>query len=260
MTQIKNCLEESDMTNIIEKATDMNEVKGIAEFLLNLSFVKTEYWPLVVQHPFTNSGYFSYRDEQGDWKGGELEEGTPTYEAFIAQKKELIKQASSPSALASWINKPWRAFFADMISVFCSPKDLSPVVQMALLETEYLNCDKNCSPADLIRLTKACDKKVLMGDDYEAYEALPETVKVYRGVTSFNEKNNKAISWTTDFETAKWFAKRYNSMSTGKVFSAEIPKKHLLAYFSYENTAILEPRYLKNIMVVAEYEMNCIEQ
>ena len=45
-------------------------------------------------------------------------------------------------------------------------------------------------------------------DEYEAHQMLPDIIDIYRGVG--NKSNPNGISWTTNFEMAKWFANRWN--------------------------------------------------
>jgi len=40
-----------------EYTTDLREVKTVAKSLLLMDIRKTEYSPIVVQHPFTSSGF-----------------------------------------------------------------------------------------------------------------------------------------------------------------------------------------------------------
>lgn len=80
----------------------------------------------------------------------------------------------------------------------------------------------------LIRWFKAADKQILMDkDEYEAYQMLPNTVDIYRGIAS--KSNLNGISWTTNFETAKWFANRWNK--NGYVVKAKIFKNNVLSYY-----------------------------
>lgn len=46
-------------------------------------------------------------------------------------------------------------------------------------------------------------------DEIETLRSLPETVSVYRGVTSYNAGKVKALSWTLDQKVAQWFANRF---------------------------------------------------
>lgn len=70
---------------------------------------------------------------------------------------------------------------------------------------------------------------------------MPSTITVYRGVTSFNKKKERAMSWTTNLDTAKWFSKRYGK--EGEVWVAEVEKKDVLAIFDDgEKEIVLMPK------------------
>lgn len=64
-------------------------------------------------------------------------------------------------------------------------------------------------------------------DEYEAYQMLPNTVDIYRGIAS--KSNPNGISWTTKLKTAEWFANRWDN--NGYVIKAKIPKENVLAYY-----------------------------
>ncbi|MBR3791739.1 MAG: hypothetical protein IKK18_03470, partial [Clostridia bacterium] len=80
----------------------------------------------------------------------------------------------------------------------------------------------------------------------------PDVITVYRGVTSYNNKKIKVLSWTIDPEVAKWFANRYQQQ--GQVYTATISKKHILAYFGGRNEAevIVDPSKLNDIKLLLD--------
>ena len=88
-------------------------------------------------------------------------------------------------------------------------------------------------------------------DEYEQFQELGDTVTVYWGVTSYNAKNLKGLSWTLNPETAEWFANRFGE--DGTVYEAQIKKSHVYALFSGRNASeiIVDPKYL---MDITEYE------
>ena len=95
---------------------------------------------------------------------------------------------------------------------------------------------------------KSADPKALMEDDeYEQLQELDDTLTVYRGVTSYNADNVKALSWTLNKEKAEWFAHRFND--DGAVYEAQIDKKHIFAIFNGRNESevVLDPQYLTDI-------------
>ena len=95
---------------------------------------------------------------------------------------------------------------------------------------------------------KSADPKALMEDEeYEQLQELDDTLTVYRGVTSYNADNVKALSWTLNKEKAEWFAHRFND--DGTVYEAQIDKKHIFAVFNGRNESevVLDPQYLTDI-------------
>ena len=79
-------------------------------------------------------------------------------------------------------------------------------------------------------------------------QEMDDTVTIYRGVTSHNQTNIKALSWTLDRDKAEWFAHRFGE--NGTVYEAQIDKENILALFNGRNEAevIVDPRHLKNII------------
>ena len=80
-------------------------------------------------------------------------------------------------------------------------------------------------------------------EEYAVYQSLEDPVTVYRGVTSYNAKNIKALSWTLDRDTAEWFAHRFGE--EGTVYEAQISKEHILAFFNGRNESevVVDPKY-----------------
>ena len=70
------------------------------------------------------------------------------------------------------------------------------------------------------------DPAALMDEAEQAQLAeLDDTVTVYRGVTTINSDNLLALSWTLDYETADWFARRFDE--DGTVYKEQIAKEHI---------------------------------
>lgn len=68
-------------------------------------------------------------------------------------------------------------------------------------------------------------------DEFEKYLSLPDAFKVYRGVAT--GRNPDGMSWTDNFESAEWFAKRFRN--DGYIIEGIADKKNVLAYFSRRN-------------------------
>lgn len=121
---------------------------------------------------------------------------------------------------------------------------------------ECPNQDRNVSKRELLALFHSVPPELLMDEEeYAVYQSLEDSVTVYRGVTSYNAKNIKALSWTLDRDTAEWFAHRFGE--EGTVYEAQISKEHILAFFNGRNESevVVDPKYLEQIMESPEPEI-----
>lgn len=85
-------------------------------------------------------------------------------------------------------------------------------------------------------------------EEQQVYDSLEDAVTVFRGVTPYNRRNIKVLSWTLDRRTAEWFAHRFGE--EGTVYEAKIRKEHIHAYFNGRNESevIVDPKYLEQLM------------
>ena len=82
----------------------------------------------------------------------------------------------------------------------------------------------------LTEMFRHSDPAALMDEAEQAQLAeLDDTVTVYRGVTTINSDNLLALSWTLDYETADWFARRFDE--DGTVYKAQIDKEHIFRHY-----------------------------
>ena len=88
-------------------------------------------------------------------------------------------------------------------------------------------------------------------EEWAAYNKLPKTVHIYRGVTSGKKKDIMSMSWTTDHDIAVWFAKRFGEK--GFVCETDIAKEDILAYWDLNNEAevIVDFKKLKDVQIKA---------
>ena len=172
--------------------TNMEKIKSMSKFLLSMDINKTDYWPMIAQHPFTNSGSFCWRGENGEILNGTLEKGTVAYDKWKEQYTSLIDSAKTVFEISFFLNEPWRLLFVKLIEPYLSIKDFTSMLKEAFMESEHPNMDPNVSISELKYYFKKCGKAALMEEDeQEVYDSLPDTVTVYRGVNSYNNKNIK---------------------------------------------------------------------
>ena len=70
---------------------------------------------------------------------------------------------------------------------------------------------------------------------------------MYRGAPS---ERRLGMSWSMSLDTAIWFAKRYDLVSSvGRVFVAEVPPQHVFAILKSraESEVVVNPRGLRNV-------------
>lgn len=159
--------------------------------------------------------------------------------------KDQIEECEYPHQLYILLNKPYRLAFLKYTAEYMSQDDLSEILADVRTSTESLNLDSNLNKRKLVSLFKSANPDMLMTEEkLEVFNSLDDEITIYRGVTSYNADNVKALSWTLDYDKAEWFSKRFGE--AGTVYEAQIEKAHILAYFDRRNESeiIVDPEYL----------------
>lgn len=233
--------------------TDLESVKKVAIDLLNVPILKTEFSPMIVSHPFTKCGIATILDGN-DFEQLDITKSKENLEKWQNQMKHHINKSHNAYFVFSLLNDSYRLMFLNKVASFLSQEDFSELLGDAWVSSEYANLDVNVSKTQLLNLFKRADKKALMSEsELETYNEFEDSIVVYRGVGSRNKNNIKALSWTTNFGKAKWFAERWGN---GTVYSAVIDKENILAYFDRKNEfeAIVDFNQLQNIKPVTNPE------
>ena len=231
----------------MRKETNMVGVRSVAKALLMLDIHLTDYSPVIVQHPFTASGIVAVPTENG-LTMLDITQGDENLSAWRGLMVKQIDQARNAYHVYMMLNKPYALSFLSLAEPHLSQKDFSEILADAWIRSENPNMDKNFVKKNLVDMFKKADKSILMdGEEKEQFDSFEDTVTIYRSVTSYNAKNIKALSWTTDYQTAEWFAHRFGE--DGTVYQAQIGKEHILAFFNGRNESevIVDPKHLTNI-------------
>lgn len=239
----------------VREKTDLPRLKRFAIALLQMDIGKTELSPLVVQHPFTTSGFFAVPDGKG-FVLTMLVDEPENQKVWRKQVTEEIERREDAFGVYLMITKPYLLAFLKYAEPYLSKDDFAKILADAWIRCEAPNNDPNLSKRNLVALFKNADPQVLMDEsEYSQYRTLDDVVTVYRGVTEHNANNVKALSWTLNRETAEWFAHRFDE--DGDVYSAQIQKKHILALFNGRNESevIVDPKHLQDITLVQNIEM-----
>ena len=161
---------------------------------------------------------------------------------------QLINTATKPFDIYMMVNKPYALTFLKYASPYLNAAELGKILASAWMRSENPNMDPNVSQSKLISLFKKADPRYLMErEEQTELLALPDPVTIYRGVTSVNKSRVRAMSWTLKYDTANWFAHRFDEKGT--VYEAQIEKEHILALFNGRNESeiVVEPTFLMNV-------------
>ena len=227
--------------------TDLNRVKWVAKQLVMIEPHLTEFSPVVIQHPFTSSGMVAIPSDEGI-KHVDITKSPEELVSWQNYMKAQIDEAKSAYHIYMMTNKPYSMTFLKFAKPHLSQKDFSEILADAWIRSENPNLDKNFKQKELLQMFKDAAPHILMDKDEQKQLAeLDDTVTVYRGVTTYNAKNIKALSWTLEQKTAEWFANRFGE--DGTVYEAQIPKQHIYALLNGrgESEIIVDPKYLTDI-------------
>ena len=233
----------------MKKETDLGGVKAIAKTLLMTAVNQTPYSPMLVQHPFTSTGLIPFPTEMNKgFQPVDITLNEDNLKIWRESVSQIIDETENPYHIYMLLNPPYALTFLKLASPYLSRKDFSEILASAWINCEAPHNDPELNKADLLSMFKSADPKALMEDDeYEQLQELEDTLTVYRGVTSYNADNTKALSWSLSKETAEWFAHRFNQ--DGTVYEAQIDKEHIFAVFNGRNESevVLDPQYLTDI-------------
>lgn len=234
--------------------TDLRRLKGLAQTFLMLDIQPTKMSPIAVSHPYTDSGFVGLRGEDGSMGIGNLMDDPNALQKWQTALRQQIREAKSPVDLFMLITKPYKLGFFKHAAPLLSEQDAALFLSQSWIISEAPNLDPNWSKRELVSLFRAIDPQKLMNDEeYTLFQGLDNVVTIYRGVTSYNAKNIKAMSWTLNRDTAEWFAHRFGE--DGTVYEAQIEKKHIYAIFTGRNESevIIDPKYLLNLSQAIEH-------
>lgn len=197
------------------RETDLLRVKLVAHTFLDVQIQETALSPVIVSHPFTNSGISALRNEDGSLSMVDLINNSDDCTRWRRKVGEQIDSAENVHQIFVLLNPPYYLTFIKFAASDLSEKDLGQLLSIAWTQEECPNQDCNVSKRELVALFRSVSPEFLMDEEERtAHQALEDTVTVYRGVTPYNAKNIRALSWTLDRKTADRFAHRFGEAFT----------------------------------------------
>ena len=235
--------------------SNLAALKSLAHTLLWFDIQPTKMSPLVVKHPFTDSALVGIRSEDGSLSAGNLLDDPGALHSWREHIRQQINAAETAMGLVLLVTKPYRFGYLKLAAPYLCEQDAARFLSYAWISTEAPNDDPNLSKRNLLAMFRSIDPQKLMDEEeYDLFQNLDDEVTVYRGVTSYNAQNVKALSWTLDREVAEWFAHRYGE--NGTVYEAQVRKENIYAIFLGRNEAevIVNPERLAGLSQLPEQE------
>jgi len=207
--------------------TDIDKIRDMANLLLLTDLVPGRV-SFVVKHPFTDSYYPALVREDNTVEILDLHK--PEHIDIWRQDMKKKFEELSLFEILLHVCKPYRLAFLKFNRNVISNEDLGKCLAMVWHEIENISMDINVKCSELVALFKRADRNTLMNEEERKwFDSLEDEVTVYRGVTDYNKRNEKAMSWTTDYNVAVWFAQRFGQ--SGEVWKITVPKERVLACF-----------------------------
>lgn len=207
---------------------EIEKIRDMAKCFVDIPICDTRIGG-VASHPFTNTWITGIYDNDGKLIFADLRK-EDEQEKWRGQIKATIEETDL-KGICLMLNKPYILTFISYIESMLSDEELGMILGTFWTAIENITGDCNVTGGEIVEWFKRADKKSLMTEEeLLVYETLPEEVTVYRGVTSYNRKKEKALSWTLDYEKAVWFANRFDT-GTGEVWTMTVPKKRILCFF-----------------------------
>ncbi len=155
--------------------TDLAEVKQTALALLSTEIYETEYSPMIVKHPFTDSGVTAIPDGNGGVQILNLTEDADAqfkWRRFMAQE---IDKADSAYAIYMMVTKPYALTFLKYASPSLSREDMSQILASAWTRSEAPHQDVNVTVNQLLRMFKKANPTFLMEQgEYIQFPYIPD--------------------------------------------------------------------------------------
>lgn len=106
-------------------------MKDLAKTFLMLDIAETRMSPLIVRHPFTDTGIVAFRKEDGGIGRANLLEDKRELQKWRRQMTEQIDRSESAFHIHLMVTKPYRLAFLKYAQPYLSQKDFSEILNDA---------------------------------------------------------------------------------------------------------------------------------
>ena len=139
----------------MSRETDLLRVKLVAHTLLDVQIQETALSPVIVSHPFTNSGISALRNEDGSLSMVDLINNSDDCTRWRRKVGEQIDSAENVHQIFVLLNPPYYLTFIKFAASDLSEKDLGQLLSIAWTQEECPNQDCNVSKRELVALFRS---------------------------------------------------------------------------------------------------------
>ena len=164
-------------------------------------------------------------------------------EAYLNRQREKIVRAEKLEQYINAINKGNRFDFLNFLhkyNVITDQECADALYSIWTMQERFYDC--GMAKTKMIKFMKMAEKSLVLPDDIDKLSD-DSMITIYRGV---KENDYKGLSWTTDKNTAIWFAKRFSyDVDKCYVFTGQLKKKDIIAFFNCRNESEIVCNYRK---------------
>ena len=147
------------------RTTDLLRVKLVAHTLLDAQIQKTAFSPMIVSHPFTNSGVSALRNEDGSLSMVDLVNNPDDCIKWRSTVGQQIDSAENVHQIFALLNPPYYLTFLKFAAASLSEQDLGQLLSTAWTQEECPNQDCNVSKRELVAMFRSAPPESLMDDE-----------------------------------------------------------------------------------------------
>ena len=157
--------------------TNLAALKTLAHTLLWFDIQPTKLSPLVVKHPFTDSGLVGIRNEDGSLSAGNLLDDPGALHSWRENVRQQINEAETAAGLLLLVTKPYRLGYLKLAAPYLCEQDAALFLSYAWISTESPNDDPNLSKRNLLDMFRSIDPHRLMNEgEYDLFRRLDDVM------------------------------------------------------------------------------------
>lgn len=208
--------------------TNLPELQQLAIAFLYLEPQVNAHLPVFIDHPYFNNRILVSEEHEFV----DIINQPDEFEKIRERFKQKILDGNLCTIFGLMLTK-YHLTFLKHAKSYMSKIDFEKHLACAWVSSENPNQDINVPIRTLISWFSKANKTNLMhSDELKYYNNLPDKVEIYRGI-AVGRAEQEGLSWTCNYDTAKWFAGRFDTdEQKGYILKGVIKKEDIFAYLN----------------------------